>query len=81
MLPGKLCSPIREMLDDNEVGGVIFHTAGFKQSMNSRISVLNLRKRYNYKYTTKLVDDEHLAVIKEGGENLPSRVVDLRGYE
>lgn len=78
MLQGKLCSPIRQMLDGDEYGSVIFHTKDYRHSSNTRISVLNLRKRYKYEYKTKLLADDKLAVIKPGGERLPALEVDIR---
>lgn len=77
-LHGKLCSPIREMLDGDEYGTVIFHTRDYKQSSNTRISILNLRKRCGYKYKTKLLDENRIAVIRPGGEGMAVLDIDIR---
>ena len=81
ILAGKLCTPIREMLESDDYGSVIFHTNGYRQSAMTQISVLNLRRRHGYDFRTKLIDDNHIAVVRPGGENLPGISIDIREVE
>lgn len=78
---GKISRPIREMMDSDLYGSVVFLVRDFKQKFNTRTAALGNRSRHGFDIYTKAVGENELHVIKRGGEGLPALIVDLRGCE
>ena len=78
-LGGKIATPIRRLIDDDEHGRIIFKVKDFQQKFNTRTAALGSRTRWNLDIYTHSDKQDELHVIKNGCEDLPAIVVDLRG--
>jgi hypothetical protein len=76
----KISDPIREMMEGDEYGRVIFKVASFKQKFNTRTAALGNRGRHGYDIYTRGNGEDEVHVIKHGCEDLPGMVVDLRPF-
>lgn len=78
---GKISKPIREMIEGDEFGRVIFKVGSFRQKFNTRTAALGNRRRHGFDIYTKSESDDELQVIRRGFEHLPGMVVDLTSIE
>ena len=76
---GMISKPIREMMDGNQYGRVIFKVRDFKQKFNTRTAALG-HKRHGYDLYTQGATDDEVQVICRGREALPALIVDLKPY-
>ena len=75
---GKVSGPIRELMDRNKFGRVIFKVSDFRQQFNTRTAALGNRNRHGFDIYTKSNGEHELHVIKRGCEDKAAFVVDLR---
>lgn len=78
---GKISKPIRDMIEGDEFGRVIFKVGSFRQKFNTRTAALGNRRRHGFDIYTKSENDDELQVIHRGFEHLPGLVVDLTALE
>ena len=76
---GKVSKPIRDLMDSNKYGRVVFKVGDFKQQFNTRTAALGNRNRHGFDIYTQSHGEYELHVIKRGWEDKPGKIIDLRG--
>lgn len=77
---GRISRPIRDMMESDEFGRVIFKVADFRQKFNTRTAALGNRSRHGFDIYTKAYGENEIHVIRRGGEDLPAITVDLSEF-
>lgn len=74
---GKIATPIRELMDSESYGRVIFRVSDFRQQFNTRTAALGHKSRHGYDLYTMANGENEIHVIRKGRESMPGMVVDL----
>lgn len=74
---GKIATPIRELMDGESYGRVIFRVSDFRQQFNTRTAALGHKSRHGYDLYTMANGEKEIHVIRKGREDMPGMVVDL----